>query len=304
MPLARWLLEKGATPNDCESLYHATELGHAEGLRLLLEFGARPARTNGLLRALDFDNLEMVKLLLAAGAGPNEQSGGAQPALHHAARRMVSGPVLDALLDQGADPALTWQGHSASAFAQVFGNTDMVDRMTERGHVTPLTDLEQMLATAATGQVPDGYIDPAKLPAAYANLLHDVLHLSGKVAHLRALVAIGMEWERPDDAGVTPVRAAGWNGLMDVMAFFLSLSPNLGHINAYGGTLLSTILHGAEANPTRAQGDYNGCLRLALEHGVALLRRAIPATRRSDITAFLQNWAEVKRGQVVEHDAV
>ena len=36
MPLARWLLEHGANPNDDESLYHSTELGHHEGLKLLL----------------------------------------------------------------------------------------------------------------------------------------------------------------------------------------------------------------------------------------------------------------------------
>ncbi|MEO0930442.1 MAG: hypothetical protein AAFY14_07295, partial [Pseudomonadota bacterium] len=35
MALGRWLLERGADPNDNESLYHATELGHHEGLKLL-----------------------------------------------------------------------------------------------------------------------------------------------------------------------------------------------------------------------------------------------------------------------------
>ena len=32
MDLAAWLLGHGADPNDGESLYHATELGHADGL--------------------------------------------------------------------------------------------------------------------------------------------------------------------------------------------------------------------------------------------------------------------------------
>lgn len=40
--LARWLLEHGADPDDGESLYHATELGHRAGLALLLKHGARP----------------------------------------------------------------------------------------------------------------------------------------------------------------------------------------------------------------------------------------------------------------------
>lgn len=47
MALARWLLANGADPNDGESLYHATELGHHEGLRMLLEAGpTRPAPTH------------------------------------------------------------------------------------------------------------------------------------------------------------------------------------------------------------------------------------------------------------------
>ncbi|WP_428927676.1 ankyrin repeat domain-containing protein [Marinibacterium sp. SX1] len=69
MALGEWLLDHGADPNDNESLYHATELGHRGGLRLLLAHGARPEGTNALLRALDFDDAEAVALLLAAKAG-------------------------------------------------------------------------------------------------------------------------------------------------------------------------------------------------------------------------------------------
>ena len=95
MVLARWLLDHGADPNDGESPYHATELGHREGLRMLLDAGADPKGTNGLLRAMDFDDVDAVRMLLAAGAEPEEfndaPSGGQPPfvipALHQAARR-------------------------------------------------------------------------------------------------------------------------------------------------------------------------------------------------------------------------
>lgn len=313
LELAQWLLENGADPNDGESLYHATELGHADGLRLLLAHGADPAGTNALPRAMDFDNAEMVGLLLDAGADPNEgtdawtQGTGMQrgvPVLHQAARRMNSGPVLDLLLDHGADPAATWNGHSAYAFACVFGNADLVSRIEARGQQTPLSEVETILAEAATGQVPDGFINPAKVPDAYLNILREILHLPGKLPHLKALVAIGMEWDRPDAEGITPVQAAGWCGLPDIMAYFLKLSPNLGHVNSYGGTLLSTILHGAENNPQRRDADYIGCLRLALEEGVALPRRALDASGNPEIRAFLHDWAKAKPGQVVAHGVV
>lgn len=313
LELAGWLLENGADPNDGESLYHATELGHADGVKLLLANGCDPIGTNALPRAMDFDSAEMVALLLNGGADPNEgsdawtQGTGIErgvPVLHQAARRMNSGPVLDLLLDNGAEPAATWKGHSAYAFAAVFGNAELVARIEKRGLQTPLTPIEQMLATAAKGEVPEGYIDTAKLPEAYRDILREILHLPGKLPHMKALVAIGMEWDRPDAEGVTPVQAAGWCGLPDVMGYFLKLSPNLGHVNSYGGTLFSTILHGADNNPLRGDGDYLGCLKLALEAGVALPRRALEASGNAEIAAFLQDWAAAKPGQVVAHGVV
>lgn len=313
LPLAQWLLENGADPNDNESLYHATELGHVDGVRLLLNHGATPAGTNALPRTMDFDNAEMVALLLSAGADPNEgsdawtQGTGLQtgvPVLHQAARRMNSPAVLDALLEGGADPTATWNGHSAYGFARVFGNHDLATRIEARGAATPLTDVEDILARAATGAAPDGFVDPAKVPDAYRNILREILHLPGKLPHLKALVAIGLEWDRPDAEGLTPVQAAGWNGLPDVMAYFLRLAPNLGHVNGYGGTLFSTILHGAENNPNRAQGDYAACLQLALDHGVALPRAALEEVGRDDLRSLLADWAAAHPGQVVEHGIV
>jgi len=310
LPLATWLLETGANPNDGESLYHATELGHPDGVKLLLAHGADPKGTNALPRAMDFDSAEMVALLLRGGADPNEGSDawtagtGVQhgvPVLHQAARRMNSGAVLDLLLDHGADGTATWNGHSAYVFARVFGNFDLAQRLEERGQTTPLTKVEDMLAAAAIGETSIGFIDPAKVPDPYRNILREVLHLPGKLAHLRALVAIGMEWDRPDSEGITPVQAAGWAGLPDVMGYFLKLAPDLGHVNGYGGTLLGTIIHGSENNPNRADGDYVTCLRLALEEGVALPKRAIDMAGDEAVRAFLADWANRKPGQVVEH---
>jgi len=313
MELATWLLENGANPNDGESLYHATELGHADGVRLLLKHGADPKQTNALPRAMDFDSIEMVTLLLEHGADPNEGSDawtvgtGSErgvPVLHQAARRMNSGPILDVLLDHGADPSATWNGHSAYAFAKVFGNTDLAARIEARGAESTLTNTEQMLATAALGQTPDGYINTATLPDEYRGLLREILHLPGKLPHLKALVAIGLEWDRPDSEGITPVQAAGWSGFADVMAYFLDLSPNLGHVNNYGGTLLSTILHGGENNPQREKGDYIACLQLALDEGVALPRKALDSSGSPEIRTFLTQWADEKPGQVVEYGIV
>lgn len=308
MVLGQWLLDHGADPNDGESLYHATELGHLDGLRMLLKAGADPRGTNALLRAMDFDDVEAVRLLLTHGARADDFDGthvGGEapwvvPALHQAARRMSRPEMIDLLLDNGADPTRRFDGCTAYGYARVFGNTRLARAIEARGTPPALTREEHLLADAAEGRPGKGqYLDPAKLPDSYRNILRTILHLPGKLDHMRALVALGVEYDRPDSEGLTPVQVAGWEGLPEVMAWLLSLGPDLTHVNGYGGTLLSTILHGSENNPNRVDRDYIACLRLALEQGVALPRQMIGFAASEDIAAFLADWAETYPGQVV-----
>jgi ankyrin repeat protein len=312
VPLAKWLLEHGADPNDGESLYHATELGHHQGLRLLLDHGADPKGTNALLRAMDFHDIEAVRLLMAAGAEVDEFNGehvGGErpwvvPAMHQAARRMAPVAMAEMLLDAGASAKAEFEGVTPYSMARVFGHRDLARLLEARGAATRLNREETLLARAADGEESPGeYVDPAKLPEAYRNLIRSLLHLPSEdmIGHLGRLVALGVPFDAPDAEGLTPVQIAGWEGLPEIMAYLLHLKPDLSHINGYGGTLLSTILHGSENNPDRAGRDYISCLRLALEEGVALPRRAIELAGDQEISEFLRDWAEARPGQVVEH---
>ncbi len=310
--LGRWLLEHGANPNDGESLYHATELGHREGLRMLLDHGADPRGTNALLRAMDFHDVEAVRMLLEAGALADEFNGAhvggerpwVVPALHQAARRMSDAKMIRVLLDAGADPTREFEGCTAYGYARVFGNRALAEAIEARGSVPKLTDEEKLLACAAEREdTPGQYVDPHRLPEGYRNIVRTILHLPGKLDHVKRLVAIGIEYDRPDAEGLTPVQVAGWEGLPEVMDYFLRLKPDLSHVNGYGGTLLSTIIHGSENNPARAGRDYICCLRLALEEGVALPRRAADMAGVPEIAEFLAGWAAERPGQVVEGGA-
>ncbi|MFQ6546590.1 ankyrin repeat domain-containing protein [Aestuariibius sp. 2305UL40-4] len=308
MTLGRWLLENGANPNDGESLYHATELGHHEGLRMLLAHGAEPRGTNALLRAMDFHDTAAVRMLLDHGAQVDEFDGthvGGEapwvvPALHQAARRMARPDMVDLILESGADLNRRFEGTTPYAYARVFGNAGLARRLEERGADTTLSEVEALLAAAADGAPVTRFVDPDRIPEAYRNIIRMILHIPGKLEHVRRLVAIGVEYDRPDTEGLTPVQVAGWEGLPEVMAYFLSLKPDLAHVNGYGGTLLSTILHGSENCPHREERDYIGCLRLALHEGVALPRRAIELAGADDISEFLSDWAEQHPGQVVD----
>ena len=306
MVLARWLLEQGADPNDDESLYHSTELGHHEGLRLLLDHGADPKGTNALLRAMDFNDHAAVEMLLAAGADPDdfadEHVSGERPwvipALHQAARRMSDRPMIDLLLDAGADPARRFEGCAAYGYARVFGNRALAEALEARGATTELTPEEALLATAADGEEASGrYVDPAKLPEAYRNIVRMILHLPGKLDHLERLAALGVETDRPDAEGLTPLHTAGWEGLTEIMEWCLRQRPDLAHINGFGGTLLSTIVHGSENCPARAERDHVACARLALEQGVALPRPLFANAGEPEMAAFLADWRRRGRGR-------
>ena len=309
MVLGRWLLEQGADPNDNESLYHATELGHHEGLKMLIEYGVNPRGTNALLRAMDFDDVVAVRMLLDAGAEVEEfnkaEVGGEKPwvipALHQAARRNCGREMINLLLANGANPEREYEGMTPYAYARVFGNEVMRGALEDQGADLSLSKAELLLAGIADGETPDDwFIDPEALPPAARNIVRMVLHLPGKLDHVRRLVAAGAEYDRPDDQGLTPVQLAGWEGLPEVLAYFLSLKPDLGHINGYGGTLLSTIIHGSENCPARADRDYIACLELVLTEGVALPKRAVELAGEPHVQAFLADWAEAHPGQVVE----
>lgn len=309
MALGRWLLEHGANPNDNESLYHATELGHHEGLKMLLEHGADPRGTNAALRAMDFQDVEAVRLLLQAGALADEfnddETGGEKPwvvpALHQAARRMCGPEMIELLLDGGANPNRLHEGVTPYEYARMFGNRALTKALEDRGYATPLTGQIDLLARVADGETLNGvYLDPSMMPDAARNIIRIILHLPGKLSHVKALVEAGAEYDRPDEAGITPVQIAGWEGLPEVMEYLLSQKPDLGHINGYGGTLLSTIIHGSENAPDRADRDHIACLELALNEGVALPRRAIQMAGEPHVAAFLADWAEAHPGQIVE----
>ncbi|MFS4580648.1 ankyrin repeat domain-containing protein [Phaeobacter sp. C3_T13_0] len=312
MALGQWLLEQGADPNDGESLYHSTELGHHDGLRMLLEHGADPRGTNALLRAMDFHDTKAVQLLLDHGAKIDEfddQLVGGEapwvvPALHQAARRMANPDMIALLLDNGVSLNRRFEDTTPYAYARVFGNRDLARILEEREADHALTKVETTLAQAAESLPVETVLDPREIPEGYRNIIRMILHIPGKLDHIRRLVAAGVDHDLPDTEGLTPVQVAGWEGLPEVMAYLLSLKPDLTHVNNYGGTLLSTILHGLENCPQRSERDYIGCLDLALGEGIALPRRAIELVGVSEVSEFLHDWAARHPDQVVDAGVV
>lgn len=275
---------------------------------MLLGAGADPTGTNALLRAMDFNDHAAVELLLAHGArfddfNPEEVGGEAPtvcPALHQAARRGCDARMARLILG-AVDMDLRWQGVTAYELARVFGNHQVADVLAANGADTTLSTPVQPLVDAVEGRG-GAYIDPARLPDALTDLLRDMVTRPELLEPMQRLVAAGLPYDRPDRVErVTPTHSAGWAGLPGVLGWLISLRPDMSFVNGYGGTLLTTILHGAETNPDRGKPgrDYIACLDLALTHGVALPRAVIDQVGREDLRMFLSDWADDHPGQVV-----
>ncbi|MEE4010750.1 ankyrin repeat domain-containing protein [Roseibium sp. FZY0029] len=296
--LGRWMLERGADPNDNESLYHATELGDSRALDLLLKHGARPDGTNALPRALDFGDVTKVRLLLEAGADPNVtvadhpsgQPMNSIPALHQAARRGCSEKIAELLLAHGADPDTEWEGHTAYAMALIYGNLPVAAFLAKRGHAQALTSNEQVLSACAKGMSDPGRLDVARLGKEDKSLLTRLAILPGKLDHMKALIVAGLDPDEPDEMGLPPLHLAGWNGLADELAYFLSLGPDLTRKNLFGGDALDTVIHGSEFSPKRKEADHIVCARLLLEAGSLLDQRAITGCGNEEMAQFLEDW--------------
>ena len=309
LPLARWLLENGADPNDGESLYHSTEIGIPDGTRLLLSFGARIEGTNALLRAIDFNDHETVGMLLAHGAKVNapvaNHPGGQPPmvipALHQAARRMADGRMASILLEAGADCSHRHCGHTPYAYARIYGNSEIAKTIEGFGGAGPLNETETQLAAIADGTAEGDATFPGRTPSCELSaLLTHLIPYPERLEHVKGLVARGFDHDACDEMGMTPLHTAGWEGLPETMEWLLTLNPALDHINGFGGDLLSTIIHGSENCPNRRSRDHIACARLALEAGVALGTNAVMYAGEEEMATFLLRWSFDHPAQVVE----
>ncbi|KKJ78296.1 hypothetical protein WH95_03035 [Kiloniella litopenaei] len=298
MALAEWLLEKGANPDDNESLYHATELGHHEGLKLLLKHGATPKGTNALPRALDFKDLTAAQLLLDHGADPNEvakehpsgQPVDTIPALHQAARRQCGSDIAKLLLRYSADASYVWQGHTAYALALIHGNTDFADTLTKAGHAHPLSHNEEILASCYTGH-PKGKITE-DLEDEDRLLITQLITQPDRLDHVKSLVAAGLDINQKDAMGLSPLHAACWAGLPDQVAYLLEFNPDLEQLNNFGGNAFYTSLHGASNCPERKQRDHISCVRLLLKAGAKFNPQDIQNVGSESMAQFLESWLE------------
>ena len=276
--LTRLLLEAGANPNDNESLYHSLEGSVTTGV--LLEHGARIAGTNAMYKVLDDENVAALELLLRHGGNPNEPARNAPltdcgSPLMWAIRRRRSRKCITTLLDAGADPRITTpDGLSAYRYALQFGLTEVAELLRERIGEETLADDERFVAACSSGnatearQIQAGRPDlPASLSPQQLRLLPELAAAGGDDA-VRLMVELG--WPiavRGGDWDASALNHAVFRGNAGLTRFLLEHGAEWTEQHGFGDNV-SGSLAWASCNEPISGGDWEGCARALLDHGM------------------------------------
>jgi ankyrin repeat protein len=278
LDLTRILLDAGADPNDGESLYHSLETFTCT--RLLLEHGARIGGSNAFYHALDFDNFAALELLLQHGADPNERlvnsphTEWGSPLLW-AIKRRRSRRHVAALLKAGADPSVsTLSGVSAYSLALQLGLGEVAELLSENGGATPISEEERFIAACARGDAAEaqrirtGRPDlPGSLQEAQLRVLPD-LAAEGGDDGARLMVKLG--WPiavRGGDWNASALNLAVFRGNVGLTRFLLQHGASWQEEHGHGDNVCGT-LSWASCNEPIEDGDWAGCARALLEHGM------------------------------------
>jgi ankyrin repeat protein len=277
--LTKLLLDAGADPNDGESLYHSLE--NLACTRLLLTHGARVAGSNAVYRSLDLADAAPLELLLQHGGDPNEPAN--YPPLNElgspllrAIRRLRSRRHIEALLAAGADiSATTPHGVSAYRLALQLGLEEIVALLAERGAAESVPETEQFVAACARGDAaearriavrrPDlpGALSPVQLRA-----LPELVE-EGRDEGPRLMVALG--WPiavRGGDLDGSALNQAVFRGNAELTRFLLEHGASWTEEHRFGDNVCGTLSWASRNEPV-AGGDWAGCARALLDHGLS-----------------------------------
>jgi ankyrin repeat protein len=276
---ARVMLERGADPNDGESIYHAAEHDHRPCLELLLQHGADVSGRHAVWGNTPLYFLlgyvegapgtpaadAGIRWLLEHGANPEVTSTlQDETALHCAARVGRAEPMLSLLLAHGADPSRSRaDGATPYALALRHGNAETAAALAAAGADTSRVNVrDRFLAACLAGDGPAASEllgrEPALLSEQEAEALGALATAAGRghVEAVRLMLELGFP---PDGAGPgadTPLHHAAWHGWPACVQLLLERgAPVNVRDTQFGCSPLAWACHGAQ-NCREADEDY------------------------------------------------
>ncbi len=298
--VARLLLERGANPNDGESVYHAAERNHRECLELLEAHGADLSA-----RHTQYGNTPLYFLagyreghelcesstlgmhwLLEHGADPNVLSyaqttdehtpGIAETPLHRTAENGRGADLAQLLIAHGAHvDAQRGDGKTAYTIAMRTGNFAMADALVSAGaDATNLSPTDQLLAACARADGErarallaqyDGLL--ASLTTEDRNTIVGAVH-DDRVESVRLMVSLGWSLTEEGPWGGTPLHWAAWFGRVRAVRTLLDLDAPINFRDRqYGSSPIAWAAHGSRYSRPGNDDDYLAIVDLLLDAG-------------------------------------
>ena len=266
--MAELLLDRGATIDDGESLYHSLEFQDTRCLDLLLARGANPKGTNALNHAFDYGGLERIRKLLDHGADPNEYMG-----LHEALKRGREIAVLELLVEHGADVnARREDGRTPYQVALQYGHRAAAAYLAELGANTEATAFERFADACGRGDLEEARREVEKNPGLFENLSEQDhqsflgLAQRGNADMIANMIDAGFSVNAKGPHNQTALHWASWHGWRDAVAVLLARGAEVNALeDQFGATPLGWAEHGSENSPHA--GDHEGVIRLLREAG-------------------------------------
>ncbi|MEQ1693040.1 MAG: ankyrin repeat domain-containing protein [Gemmatimonas sp.] len=298
--VARLLLERGAAPNDGESVYHAAEQNHRECLALLLSHGAEISAAHAhwgntplyFLAAYKDGNPQTVtatlgmQWLLEHGADPNVPSAPKRGAdgtpslselpLHRIAAYGRGVDVAQMLVEHGAHvDAARSDGHTAYSLALRNGNTAVAAFLAQRGARTDMiSPVDRLMAACAGARETEARDIAAAHPGIISTLTPEDRQLlnaaveAGNEAAVRLMHSL--DWTLSDESewGGTPLHWAAWNGRVRMVRLLLELgAPVNVRDSEYGSSPIAWTAHGSTNCSKGTEADYVAIAELLLDAG-------------------------------------
>ena len=255
--LTRLLLERGADPNDEETPYHVPEGYDNTVMQILLESGRLNATslTTMLLRKCDWHDEVGLRMVLEHGGDPGAPTIWGYTALHQAVRRDNGMPLIEPLMEFGADPTLKNKrdGMTALQIAARRGRGDALRLFEQHGFPLTFEGSDALIAACALGDREGARALVAEKPDVVRELLVSggtlLAEFAGNanVEGMRCLMQLGVgvdaRYQHGDPyfdiaPGSTALHVAAWRGWPQAVKELITHGADVNLLDGKGRTPL------------------------------------------------------------------